>query len=75
LQEQKNPDSDARPVPSRHLTNLLSKALLDRELCDRLLDDPEAVGHEFGLEPAEVQAIKLLDRQKIESAIARLRWG
>jgi hypothetical protein len=74
LQEQ-NPDSDARSVPSRHLTDLLSRALLDRELCDRLLADPEAVGREFGLEPAEVQALKLLDRQKIESAVAQLRWG
>jgi len=74
LQEQ-NPDSDAKPVASRHLTELLGRALLDHELCDRLLADPEAIGREFGLSPEEVQAIKLLDRQKFGAAIARLRWG
>ena len=74
MQEHK-PDSEARPAPSRQLTELLGKALLDRELCDRLLADPEAIGRELGLPPEEIQAIKLLDRQKFEAAIARLRWG
>jgi hypothetical protein len=54
---------------------LLSRALLDRDLCDRLLADPEAIGREFGLSPQEVAAIKLLDRPKFDAAIARLRWG
>jgi hypothetical protein len=61
--------------PSRQLTDLLSRALLDRDLCDRLLADPEAIGREFGLSPQEVAAIKLLDRPKFDAAIARLRWG
>jgi hypothetical protein len=73
--QQHDRDSHARPIPSRHLTELLSQALLDRELCDRLLADPEAVGRAFGLGPEEVEAVKLLDRQKFEAAIARLRWG
>ena len=70
---QLNPD--ARPVPSRHLTELLGRALLDQELCDRLFADPEATGHAFGLPVAEVEAIKLLDRRKFEATVARLRWG
>ena len=74
MQEHK-PDSETRPAPSKQLTELLGKALLDRELCDRLLADPEAIGRELGLPPEEIQAIKLLDRQKFEAAIARLRWG
>jgi hypothetical protein len=74
LQENKL-DFDARPVPSRHLTELLSRALLDQLLCDRLLADPEAIGRAFDLPPAEVEAIKLLDRRKFEAAIAKLRWG
>ena len=37
--------------------------------------DPEAIGRELDLPPEEIQAIKLLDRQKFEQAIARLRWG
>jgi hypothetical protein len=73
--QERHPDSDAQAVPSRHLTDLLSRALLDHELCDRLLADPEATGRECGLSPEEVQAIKLLDRQKFVAAIARLRWG
>ena len=68
-------DPDDRPVPSRHLTELLSRALLDRELCDRLFADPEAIGRAFDLPAAEVQAIKLLDRRRFEATIARLRWG
>jgi hypothetical protein len=68
-------DSDARPRPSRELTELLSKALLDQQLCDRLFADPEAIAREFNLAPAEAQAIKLLDRRKFETTIAQLRWG
>ena len=68
-------DSDARPKPSRELTELLSKALLDEQLCDRLFADPEAIAREFNLAPAEAQAIKLLDRRKFEMTIAQLRWG
>jgi len=68
-------DPDARPVPSRRLTELLSRALLDRELCDRLFADPEAIGRAFELAPAEIQAIRLLDRRKFEATIARLRSG
>ena len=70
---QDNPD--ARPVPSRHLTELIGRALLDRELRDRLFADPEAIARAFDLAAAEARAIKLLDRRAFEAAIARLRWG
>ena len=68
-------DSDARPVPSRHLTELLSRALLDQELRERLFADPEAIGRAFNLAPVEIEAIRLLDRRRFDAAIARLRWG
>ena len=68
-------DSDARPKPSRELTELLSKALLDQQLCDRLFANPEAIAREFDLPAAEAQAITLLDRPKFETTIAQLRWG
>jgi hypothetical protein len=70
-----NPDPDARPLPSRHLTELIGRALLDRELCDRLLADPEAIARAFDLPAAEARAIKLLDRRTFEAAVLRLRWG
>lgn len=66
-------DPDGRPIPSRQLTELLSKTLLDEELRDRLFRDPEAVAREFDLPLAEIQAIKLLDRRKFEQMVARLR--
>jgi hypothetical protein len=68
-------DADPRPMPSRQLTELLSRALLDKELCDRLFTDPEAIAREFNLPRAELQAIRLLDRPKFEQAVADLRWG
>jgi hypothetical protein len=74
LQDNKT-DPDARPVPSRHLTELIGRALLDRELCDRLLADPEAIARAFDLPAAEAQAIKLLDRRTFEAAVVRLRWS
>jgi hypothetical protein len=74
LQDNKS-DPDARPVPSRHLTELIGRALLDRQLCDRLFADPEAIARAFDLTAAETQAIKLLDRRTFEAAVVRLRWG
>jgi len=68
-------DSDAKPLPSRQLTELLSRALLDEELCERLFRDPEAVAREFSLSRAEAQAIQLIDRSKFAQAVAHLRWG
>jgi len=68
-------ESDARQVPSLQLTELLCRELMDQELRERLLADPEAIGREFDLAAAEVKAIKLLDRRKFEAAVARLRSG
>ena len=68
-------DADAKPKPSWQLTELLSRALLDEELCDRLFTDPEAVAREFNLPRTETQAIQLIDRRKFERAVAQLRWG
>ena len=74
MQDDKS-DSGDLPVPSRRLTELLCRALLDQQLRDRLLADPEAIGRAFDLPAAEVEAIKLLDRRKFEATVARLRWG
>jgi hypothetical protein len=67
--------AEARPVPSPQLTELLARALLDEELCDRLFADPETVAREFNLPHEEVQALYLIDRSKFRQAVARLRWG
>ena len=57
------------------MNELLGKALLDGQLCDRLFTDPETVAREFNLTEAETEAIKRLDRQKFAKALDRLRWG
>lgn len=68
-------DAQARPTPSRQLTELLSRALLDKELRDRIFADPEAIALQFDLAAAEAEAIKQLDRERFEATVARLRWG
>ena len=68
-------DTEARPTPSRQLTELLGRALLDEELCDGIFANPEAIARQFDLAPAEAEAIKHLDRRKFEATVARLRWG
>jgi len=65
--------SSSGPLPSRGLTELLSKALLDGELCDMLFTDPDRVAQAFALGPVETQAIKRLDRHTFEQRAARLR--
>jgi hypothetical protein len=66
-------DPDSRPMSSRQLTELVSRALLDEELRDRLFAAPEAIAREFNLSGAEAEAIKRLDRRKFEQIVARLR--
>ena len=68
-------DSGARPAPSRQLVELLGRALLDRQMGDRLFADPEAIGRAFDLPETEIEAIKLLDRRKFDAILAKLRWG
>lgn len=53
----------------------MGRALLDKELRERIFADPEAIAREFDLALAEAQAIKHLDRRKFEATVARLRWG
>ena len=67
--------ADPKPMPSPQLTELLARALLDEELCDRLFVDPEMVAREFNLPHGEVQALHLIARRKFRRAVARLRWG
>jgi len=65
--------NDRSPQPSRHLIELISRALLDAELCDRLFAEPDAIAKTFGLGPDETQAIKRLDRQTFEQRVFRIR--
>lgn len=66
-------DSHDRPLPSRQLVELISKALLDEELCDRLFARPQSVGQAFGLSADEMRAIERLDRRTFDQWVARLR--
>jgi hypothetical protein len=65
-------DSERR-LPSRQLVELVSRALLDGELRERLFADPEATARAFDLGPDETQMVKCLDRQRFEQRVAALR--
>ena len=52
---------------------LISRALLDAELADRLFAEPEEIAKAFGLRPVETQAIKRLDRGRFEQRVVQLR--
>jgi hypothetical protein len=62
-------------LPSRHLVELLGRALLDSALRDMLFADPEVIARAFGLDPDETRQVKRLDRQKFEQRVAALRSG
>jgi hypothetical protein len=66
---------DDEQLPSRQLVELISKALLDSALREKLFADPEAVAQSFGLGPDETQMVKRLDRQRFEQRVAALRSG
>jgi hypothetical protein len=59
--------------PSWQLVELLSKALLDAEVRDKLFANPEAIARAFDLSPDEAQMVKRLDRERFEQRVARLR--
>lgn len=61
--------------PSRRLTELLVRALLDEQLSSRLFADPAAVAREFDLPDAEIELLALLDRHRFEQTVAGLRSG
>jgi hypothetical protein len=54
---------------------LLSRALLDAHLCDRIFARPESVAAAFSLSPGETEAIKRLDRRKFEQQVDQIRSG
>lgn len=65
--------SDHPPRARRQLIELISRALLDAELCSRLFEDTEAVARAAGLSDDEVQAVRRLDREKFEQRVVRIR--
>jgi hypothetical protein len=64
---------DQPPLPSRQLIELLSRALIDMELCNRLFVEPDAIAKTFGLSPDEAEAIKRLDRRTFEQKVMQIR--
>lgn len=65
-------DSERR-LPSRRLVELLSRALLDSALRDKLFAAPEAVARAFDFGPEETRLVERLDRQRFEQYVAALR--
>lgn len=58
--------------PGRGLTELIGKALTDKELRSDLFKYPDATAAKFSLSTADADAIKKLDPQKFEVAANQL---
>jgi hypothetical protein len=58
--------------PSRGLTELIGKALTDKELRDDLFRDPDGIASRFSLASKDAEAIKKLDPAKFEVAASQL---
>ncbi len=60
-------------APSRRLTQLVTNALLDEDLGNKLFADPASLARAFGLTVEETQAIERLDRRTFERWVAHVR--
>lgn len=58
--------------PGRGLTELIGKALTDKDLRADLFKDPDATAARFALSGKDVDAIKKLDPAKFELAASQL---
>jgi hypothetical protein len=58
--------------PGRGLTELIGKALTDKDLRKELFDSPEAVATRFALSDKDSDALKKLDAGKFEVAANQL---
>lgn len=59
-------------LPGRGLTELIGKALTDKDLRAELFDSPDAVATRFELSTKDVDALKKLDATKFEVAANQL---
>jgi hypothetical protein len=59
-------------LPSRGLTELIGKALTDKELRADLFHKPDVVAAKFELSPSDTNALKKLDAAKFEVAANQL---
>jgi hypothetical protein len=58
--------------PGRGLTELIGKALTDKELRSELFKQPDAVASRFSLSEKDTDALKKLDQAKFEIASSQL---
>jgi len=66
-------NSDTEQAASPQLTELIARVLLDADLRDRLLADPELIARAFGLTAEEMVALRRLDRRTFEQRVAEIR--
>jgi hypothetical protein len=58
--------------PGRGLTELLGKALTDKEMRSKLFADPDGTARAFNLSGQDTEALKKLDSAKFEHAATQL---
>jgi hypothetical protein len=62
----------AQDKPGRGLTELIGKALTDKDLRGELFKNPDATAARFSLSGSDVEALKKLDQHKFEVAASQL---
>jgi hypothetical protein len=57
---------------SRGLMELLGRAVLDPEVRNKLFKEPDLLATQYGLAPKDAEALKRIDRAKIEEAASQI---
>ncbi len=60
------------PSGNHGLMELLGKAVVDPAFRDKLFTSTDAVADEYGLSPNDKEALKTVDRAKIEEAASQM---
>ena len=63
---------EKEPPAGRGLMELIGRALIDPKLRERVYKEPEALAKEYQLAPQDEDALRHMDRAKLEEAAGQL---
>jgi hypothetical protein len=69
--EYQMPESN-EPVQKRGFMELVGRAVMDPEIREKLFSDPDSLARQYGLSPGDTEALKGIDRAKLEEAAAQV---
>lgn len=65
------PESN-QPPKNRGFMELVGRAVMDPEVRKQLFSNPDALAKQYDLSPADTEALKGIDREKLEEAAAQV---